>query len=73
MVEVVGLEEGLCVCECRSCVCEVLGDAELLYLALGLCCPHRRLPGPTFLVGVESWLKVPLISAGIVSTIVFTH
>ena len=73
MVEVVGLEEGLCVCECMSCVCEVLGDAWLLYLSLSLCCPHRRLPGPPFLVGVESWLKEPLISAGIVSTIVFTH
>ena len=57
MVEV-ELEESLSVCEC-VCVCEVLGDAELLYLALGLCCPHRRLPGPPFLVGVESWLKDP--------------
>ena len=73
MVEVVGLEEGLSVCECMSCVCEVLGDAGLLYLAPGLCCPQRRLPGPPFLVGVDSWQQEPLISAGVVFTIVFTH
>ena len=73
MVELVGLEEGLSVCGCMRCVCEVLGDAGLLYLAPGLCCPQRRLPGPPFLVGVDSWQQEPLISAGVVFTIVFTH